>query len=59
MRMFASSSSPGRFPVKKKHEFVVTVEGCSRAEAVTVMWERIGCDEDYGFDYTIDFEEKF
>lgn len=42
----------------KKHEFVVTVEGCSRKEAMTVMWERIGYDEDYGFAYTIDFEEK-
>jgi len=41
-----------------KHQFVVTVEGCSREEAVTVMVERISCDEDYGFQYTIDFEEK-
>lgn len=41
-----------------KHEFVVTVEGCSRKEAMTVMAERIGYDEDYGFHYTIDFEAK-
>jgi hypothetical protein len=41
-----------------KHEFVVTVEGCSREDAMTVMAERIGPDEDYGFDYTIDFTEK-
>jgi hypothetical protein len=23
-----------------------------------VMQERMGCDEDYGFDYTIDYERK-
>lgn len=40
-----------------KHIFIVTVEGCTREEAKTVMAERISCDEDYGFDYVIDWSE--
>jgi hypothetical protein len=28
------------------------------ARANIVMSERLGCDDDYGFDYTIDYERK-
>jgi hypothetical protein len=34
--------------------FVITVECETLAQAHQVIAERIGCDEDYGFDYTID-----
>lgn len=37
------------------HTFTVTVSDCTYDEALTVMAERIGPDEDYGFDYTIDW----
>ena len=33
--------------------FTVTVSGCSAEEAAQVIAERIGYDEDYGFDYSI------
>lgn len=39
------------------HKFMVTVEGCDRAQARQVIAERIGYDEDYGFDYRIDWKE--
>ena len=35
------------------HEFTVTIAGCSREEAEQVLTERLGHDEDYGFDYEI------
>jgi hypothetical protein len=37
------------------HAFLVVVKGCTALEAERVMVERIGPDEDYGFDYTIDW----
>jgi hypothetical protein len=36
--------------------FIVEVDGCSREEAERVMSERLDHDEDYGFDYKIDWE---
>lgn len=38
-----------------RHPFTVTVTGCAYDQALQVMAERIGPDEDYGFDYTIDW----
>lgn len=35
------------------YTFTVTISGCSPEQASQVMAERIGYDEDYGFDYTI------
>lgn len=40
-----------------KYRFTVEVECSSQDEADTVMTERIGYDEDYGFQYTIDLLE--
>ena len=40
-----------------KHQFIVTVEGCTLDEANTVMAERLSYDEDYGFDYTVDWAD--
>ena len=37
------------------HEFIVTVEGCTKEEAEQVIAERLNHDEDYGFDYTIEW----
>ena len=34
-------------------KFIVTIEGCTEEEAEIVMAERLGYDEDYGFNYTI------
>jgi hypothetical protein len=42
----------------EKHEFVVTITGCDREAAETVMTERIEHDEDYGFDYSIEWKSK-
>ena len=36
--------------------FIVTVDGCSQAQAEQVIAERISHDEDYGFSYTIGYE---
>lgn len=38
------------------HDFVVSVSGCDREQAEQVMGERCGPDEDYGFEYTIDWK---
>lgn len=35
------------------HTFMVTISGCTREQAEQVMRERIGSDEDYGFEYTV------
>lgn len=37
-------------------EFTVAVECDTLQQAVKVMSERIYHDEDYGFDYTVDYE---
>ena len=38
------------------HTFTVTVSGCTAEQAEQVMAERLGHDEDYGFDYQIDYQ---
>ena len=38
------------------NQFLVTVDGCSQAQAEQVIAERISHDEDYGFSYTIGYE---
>lgn len=40
------------------HTFTVTISGCTPEQAAQVIAERINHDEDYGFDYTISYEEK-
>ena len=40
----------------KTFEFTVTVEASTYDEALRVMQERILHDEDYGFDYSINYE---
>lgn len=40
------------------HTFVVTVSGCTPEQARQVIAERINHDEDYGFEYSIGYEEK-
>lgn len=40
-----------------KHQFIVTVDGCTHDQAHEVMRERLGFDEDYGFAYGLDWEE--
>lgn len=42
--------------MKTTHTFTVHVTGCTKEQAETVMRERICFDEDYGFEYSIDFE---
>jgi hypothetical protein len=42
----------------KEHKFVVTVESETYEQALRVMMERIGHNEDYGFEYTIDWDEE-
>lgn len=39
------------------HTFTVTISGCTPEQAAQVIAERIGHDEDYGFPYTIRYEE--
>jgi hypothetical protein len=41
-----------------EHHFDVVVTGCSRTEADTVIAERTGHDEDYGFNYQIEVREE-
>lgn len=36
-----------------EHQFTVTVSGCTVEEAIRVVQERTGFDEDYGFEYQI------
>ena len=43
---------PGTF------EYMVTVVAETQEQADTVMTERLGPDEDYGFDYTVDWDRK-
>ena len=43
---------------EKSYTFAVTVTGCTPEQALQVMGERIHHDEDYGFDYRIDFDEN-
>jgi len=38
------------------HDFVVSVSGCSRKEAEQVIETRVGYDEEYGFDYRIEWK---
>jgi len=38
------------------HTFLVTVDRCTNEQAETVMVERLGHDDDYGFDYVVDWE---
>lgn len=38
-----------------EHEFKVVVSGCTREQAEQVMNERINVDEDYGFDYQVNW----
>lgn len=45
------ASEPG------EHRFIVTVSGCTISQARQVISERLGHDEDYGFDYTLTEEE--
>lgn len=40
------------------HTFTVTVGDCTNDQAHKVMTERLGHDEDYGFDYSVDWTEK-
>lgn len=40
------------------HDFIVTVTDCTPEEADTVMSERLGFDEDYGFNYGLDWKRK-
>jgi hypothetical protein len=40
------------------HAYVVTVTGCTADQADQVMAERLGCDEDYGFDYRIEYGQQ-
>lgn len=40
-----------------RYEFAVTVKCDTHEEAVQVMQERLGYDEDYGFTYTVDWDE--
>lgn len=37
------------------HRFITTVTGCDAAQAETVMGERLLHDEDYGFNYIVDY----
>jgi hypothetical protein len=53
--MTAPTSS--KISTRTDHAFVVTVSGCSSAEAEQVMAERIGYDEDYGFEYRISYAD--
>lgn len=46
-------------PEKGTHHFIVRVKGCTELQAGRVMIERIGPDEDFGFDYTIEHEGPF
>jgi hypothetical protein len=39
-----------------EYDYIVTVKAGSRDEADQVMAERVYHDEDYGFEYRIDFE---
>lgn len=39
------------------HTFTVTISGCTPEQAEQVIAERISHDEDYGFPYTIRYEE--
>lgn len=55
-----NSSADGKYEVvaeepPTEHTFTVTVSGCTWERAKKVMAERILHDEDYGFDYQIDF----
>lgn len=40
------------------HTYTVTVDGCPKEQADEVMANRISVDEDYGFDYAIDWEPQ-
>ena len=40
----------------EEYSYIVTVKGCTKEEADRVINERLDCDEDYGFDYTIEYE---
>lgn len=40
----------------QEFKFTVTVDCETQAEADQVMAERLGCDEDYGFEYTVDWD---
>ena len=42
----------------KDFHFTVTVSTQSLSKARQVMAERLGHDEDYGFDYTIDYDDN-
>lgn len=39
----------------KVHRFGIQISGCTREQAEQVLRERLGHDEDYGFNYSINF----
>lgn len=45
-------------PMTTEYRYVVKVWTDTQDQADQVMTERIGPDEDYGFDYTIEFEPE-
>ncbi len=47
-------AAPGRHD---KHVFTVTVSDCTYKQAIQVITERIGYDENYDFDYKINWSE--
>lgn len=42
----------------EEHSYIVTITGCTKEEADQVIAERIDHDEDYGFEYSVGFEES-
>ena len=42
----------------KTFTYLVTIECEDQDQAEKVIGERLGFDEDYGFNYTLDFEQK-
>lgn len=43
-------------PIEVEHRFIVTVTAADPQLAMTVMVERLGFDEDYGFEYRLGYE---
>jgi len=42
-----------------KHTFIVEIECEEEADALLVMGERFGYDEDYGFPYSVHWDWKW
>ena len=52
-----AAASP-EYAEHRQHRFIVIVTGCTKEQAKQVLAERLDHDEDYGFDYSVQWGDR-